>query len=510
MYPVLILRAEIICLIILLFMTVNSARYKLGKNNKVNNYILYSAVIHVILDIVTVLTVNNLDIQNSFLNKFLHVLFYISAMYFSTNFLRYVLQLCYPKYKFKTVLSNAYLVIFAIYALVAPKGIIYNPGNGTYSSYGPAAIIGFATAFIELFIAMLLMIFNNKKIKNNVMYTLFPTSVITNVLIIVQILVPEFLATGMSVTLLCVGLFFSNENPAQVFQQKNKIEAINKMMTNVEFEEKMKEYNEDFEKDKTKVYSFIKCSIQQLAEVNNRLGHSVGDDYIANVINRIFVAFNDALAIGRSSGSEVIVVYKGLDEDAITKRIKAFNVGLKASGTNLPYEPKVSCGYSLSAITSQDLNEVLKATEFSLYNAKNNDMTTSELIKGVSIDTTGLNNFMFDAVALADETNWPYIINLSTNVARISKSWAERFDFPNEIIYDFPTVWTNCIHPNDRKGFVDDFTETFNGNKPEHHYDYLALDKYGKYIKCSCHGKVFVIDEKTTLFAGHMYLKEGK
>lgn len=511
MYPILILRSEIICILILFFLLINFRRYKLSKNSSLT-LLLFLAFLHVVFDIVTVITVNNLDTIPGLVNDICHVIFYITAMGFASVYLNYVLMLFYSKFKPNKLITIIILIAYTACVLLIPAlKIEYLPQKGTYASGGLAAIIGFAYAYVCYIFALFVMIINKNKIKENVMYSLVPISVIVVALITIQIFEQSFLVTGVSVTLTTVGLFFSNDNPAQVFQKRNSIDALGVLKTNKDFVEDLKKYDIAYQNHEISSMAIIKCVINNLADVNNSLGHAVGDDYISIVISRAVSSFKDALAIYRYSGSELIIIYKDIDERTLDTYIKSFYSAIKISGATLSYEPSASCGYCMSSSNYNSITDVYRAADHSLYVNKEADKGGSELLEsnGISTETAGLNHFLYDAMLVGDHDDHPYILNLKTNVMRITPKWRDDFGLTNDIMYDLPSVWISHIHPDDRQAFIDDFTATVNGTQKEHHCDYRSMDKDGKYRNCSCHGGVFTTLDGTTVFAGHMYVKKG-
>ena len=92
---VLVLRAELVCLIILLYLTFVSRTYRMGKDVRIFNQILFFAIIHVVMDMVTVYTVNNLG--DNLLNKIAHIIFYLSAIMYSYMMCLYTLNLSRPQ-----------------------------------------------------------------------------------------------------------------------------------------------------------------------------------------------------------------------------------------------------------------------------------------------------------------------------------------------------------------------------------------------------------------------------
>lgn len=93
MYPLLIVREEIVCLILLIFLGINARYYKMGKDNGSFQRMLVYAIGHVVFDIITVLTVNNPDKVPAWFNYAAHVVFYLFAILFAHEFFCYVIAL---------------------------------------------------------------------------------------------------------------------------------------------------------------------------------------------------------------------------------------------------------------------------------------------------------------------------------------------------------------------------------------------------------------------------------
>lgn len=79
---VLTLREEFVCLVFLVFMIAYHIIYKRGEDNKEGTAFLklsFYAFLHVLLDIITIITVNNLGVFPATANKWLHIAFYCVA-----------------------------------------------------------------------------------------------------------------------------------------------------------------------------------------------------------------------------------------------------------------------------------------------------------------------------------------------------------------------------------------------------------------------------------------------
>ena len=69
----------------------------MGKDARVFNFILLFAVMHVVMDMVTLYTVNNQDTVPLVVNKIAHSVFYLSAILYSYVICLYTLRMSRPR-----------------------------------------------------------------------------------------------------------------------------------------------------------------------------------------------------------------------------------------------------------------------------------------------------------------------------------------------------------------------------------------------------------------------------
>lgn len=119
------------------------------------------------------------------------------------------------------------------------------------------------------------------------------------------------------------------------------------------------------------------------------------------------------------------------------------------------------------------------------------------------LDTSELNNPMFDGFADTSRRRYIYVCNMATGVSRWSKSIVEDFGLPGEYMEDAGEVWAAHIHPDDRDAYVKDIQAIFAGEKDTHVMDYRSCNKDGEYVICTCQGRVIRGAEgHTDLFIG--------
>lgn len=369
MYPILILREEFVCLIVLLFLGMASTRFDLGRDTNAFRRLLGFAIVHIVLDIVTILTVNNHDSVPKLLNEILHVLFYLSAILYAKEICQYVVDRCYPELS-KRVFWTMFLPI-ALYLLALPfLNIEYIPVEGTYSSSGSAAFCGFGIAGFYFVTAIVLIFINLKKLGNMTAFSLLPMLLILITSEIAQILVKELLFTGGAITIVTVGFFFSLENPSVVFERKMLTDALTGMGSRHSYEADMQRMQHQYERNPGQKYLFVFCDINDLRNVNNRFGHHEGDKYISLVATSLVSCLKKAKSMYRIGGDEFIVVYIDTPEQVAVAELKAAEEMVRNAKTDAGYSTGIAVGYAISGAQYTLLDDVVRAADAEMYRKK--------------------------------------------------------------------------------------------------------------------------------------------
>lgn len=516
MYPVIILREELVCLVLLLFMWFTSRSYDMGKDSRSFTRLTIFAISHVVFDIVTVWLVNLVDANQNdkvfmFITHVAHLLFYMSAILFSKEILNYVIHLSYPKHARKLYLIG--FILPALYlALLPVMGLPqYEAAEGTWSSTGTAAYVGYSIAFVYFLTALILMTINIKKISRSMSTALFPMMLILIAAVIIQAIYKPFLFTGGAVTIVTIAFFFSLENPVHVFRQKMMTDALTGMGSRHNYEMKIEELNKLYEKGNAPKYTFAFIDINRLRDVNNRYGHQEGDHYITLVATQLAEQLKTASGIYRIGGDEFIVFYTDKDETETLHELNNVQSGLKAAAVDLEYEAGVAIGFASSSEQYKTIHEIIKAADYAMYiNKAEAHAKPANIVSptGAKVNPVGLTNRLFDAVANISDSNFPFLTNLETNVTRVSATWKERFALPDEYLFDFAAIWSNYIHPEDRKNYLSEITAIKTGKKKQLDVSYRALTKGHKYIYCNSKGRVLDgSDGQPPIFAGTLTLQ---
>lgn len=492
MYPLLIVREEIVCLTILIFFWINGRFYQMGKDHGSFQRMLAYAIGHVVFDIVTVLTVNNLDKVPSWFNFGAHVVFYLFAILFSQEFFCYVLALSYEKRIQKKVRIGGFCLM-ALYVLLLPVlPIVYLQGNGTNYSLGPAAFVGYGLAMVFFVGSGVILAVNYRKLAPHVRMSLIPMLTLLVMAECIQIAVPELLITGGAATIVTVGFFFSLENPTDVFKQKLMIDALTGVKSRHSYEMDIERMEEEYARNQSIRFGMVFCDLNNLKAVNDQRGHLEGDAYIGHIAQLLMKDLRRAEGIYRMGGDEFLAVYRDVDEADIRRETEQVRADCEALSEKKPYRMSVAIGYAVSGEEYANLRNVLRAADYLMYKNKAEMKRAVAFLSadGQKLNIAGLTDRIFDVFAATGEHNYLTLCNMSTNVSRWSESAVEYFGLPGEFIFDCATVWMEYIHPDDRAGYWADISDVFAGVKTDHDMEYRVRNKRGEYVLCTCRGTV--------------------
>ena len=511
MSPLLILREEIVCLIVLFFLVFISRSYRMGKDGKLFDGMVACAITHAVLDAVTVWTVNHQECVPPIINITLHIAFYMTAMLYSTEFFLYVLKQGYPKLNKKW--DRLLLVPAGIYLLLVSAGVLKidlsKYYNGTYSSSGSAPIAGFALCFVYFIVSLAVILVKRKTIGRHIKLSLIPMLLVMITVEIVQVFVPEFLFTGGAVTAITVGFFFTLENPAAVLERKVMMDALSGLRSRSSYEHDLLEYEKEFGKDRSIPFTFVFMDISNLRAVNGVYGHQEGDGYITETAVLLVMNMKAATHIYRMGGDEFLAIYRETEEETVIRDIRRVHDACAKQNEKKPYRTELAVGYAISNSGYTRLRDVLRVADYMMYRNKA-DLKREAAIgarreTGTHLNLSGLTDRVYDAMCLTGDRYYPFLTNMETGVTRLSPAMVAFFQLENEFVDDFEHTWTRYIHPDDLEGYERDLHETLRGAREYHYYKYRAKAPNGEYVDITCRGGVYHgQDGEADIFCGYM------
>ena len=177
-------------------------------------------------------------------------------------------------------------------------------------------------------------------------------------------------------------------------------------------------YNSDvvkFDKKKSKNFSCIYIDVNELHTINNKYGHTVGDEmliFIANTLKEVFYGNH----IYRMGGDEFVVFCVDTKQSRVAKNIEILNEQLRAKNYY------VSIGLSFST-QNTDTKKMLKEAEIRMYEAKaeyyqNKQLTTEISNKDFVQIKTGIREIDTMISVLKENYSGIYRVSLDTDKAK--------------------------------------------------------------------------------------------
>ena len=218
MNPLLILREEIVCLVILLFLLVNALAYQTGRDSGSFLRLALCAVGHVACEILVVLAMNPPGRVGAGANRLFHAFFYLFAVLFAYEFFCCTVRLGFASRAAVRRARRWGLPAVLLYAAALPfLPLYYLKGNGIHYGMGPFIVVSFAVAMLYFAASAVILFLRRRRIPRQVKLALLPLLLAMMATEGLQWAVPELFFSGGALTVVTVGFFFALENPADFY-----------------------------------------------------------------------------------------------------------------------------------------------------------------------------------------------------------------------------------------------------------------------------------------------------
>ena len=365
----LILREEIICAIVLIFLIFYYLVNKVKDKDMLFLKISLLALVYVFFDAVTVITVNNRNLVSDELNRFLHICFYITGLLFSIWFYNYVVQLTI-RYKYIRKMKTAgYLIFVAFILSLLFLPMEYVEGRGTHYSYGPLAILGYALFLLYCTASVVMLLMKRKKLDKRIRRSLLPMLIAMYIAVIIQAIIPELLMTGGNATLICIALFVALDNPDKDFMKQALWDFSTGLNNRNCYNRDIAKYVDQAEiKKRSRTIGFVVADMNYLKTINDKYGHTEGDKLLAAAADVLRTHLKSAENIYRLGGDEFTAIYLSTEDSVVLKEIS--DVQAACSLVNISSIPlSIAMGYA-SGVMGKDIPEIFGLADQRMYENK--------------------------------------------------------------------------------------------------------------------------------------------
>lgn len=361
-----LLRADIACLIIVANLLIFSLIWRKKNVRAKNNYITLVAANlgHVAFGIITVITVN-LPTVPRLLNDICHFIFYAFAVLFVAEYYVYILSLIMPKRKIKKHRLAAYIVCSLGLICVPILNYEYVEGEFTNYSTGLGVMICFGMTAVMLCLAVVVVIINKKRIEKSALFAIIPITIVSLILGCTQIFIPEFLYTGCAMTLISINLLFLIENPAQYIQERSYIDYATGLYNRNCYED---DINNLEKRTPDAGLAVVMFDLNHLKYINDKYGHGEGDTQLMIAAEVLQSTLSSADKIYRIGGDEFLAIYSAKISN-IPSELSSMKQKCEALSvyTKVPIVIAAGCAVQSGGET---LKELIQRADASMYKNK--------------------------------------------------------------------------------------------------------------------------------------------
>ena len=358
--------------------------------NTLFRFVLLFQVISLIFDMITVYTVNNLDVVPPLLNRVFHIVFIYALCCFTFFTFIYVRQLALGDDRGKKM-----IVILGIPAALSIVAVTFAPlGYAEADITNYAVGVGASIVYVVVGIYIAAMIFYilrywakiDAEKRRIMLIALLSESCIS----VVQLFIPTLLVSGLGTTLITLAVYLTVENPDRVLRElyyneklsvesaKKKVEeiayidALTGIMNRRQFMKLASELFEEIKLVKGDAYVII-FDLDHFKSVNDTHGHKTGDNVLKCAVERVQKSIRQSDLFARYGGEEfVLFIY---DKDKINIEMYAERIRSAININNMSFDDGISLSVSASfGIThinnANDLEDALNIADKALYEAK--------------------------------------------------------------------------------------------------------------------------------------------
>lgn len=371
MNVLLILREEIVCALILIFLMLNQKAYGKKKQNKYFYRLCFWALAHIVFDGITVYTANNRECVSAWLNEGVHYIFYFVSLFFCFDYFKYTLDIVFHKREFgkKNILLWAPNIVYFLF--VPFLEIEYKQGKGTYYSGGPAVMFTYAIVMVYIILCLALIIRHRQEIARNV-YCIWLVCILTFLCgVVIQCLIPEILFIGGLITIVVVGVYFSLENPIRDYRKKAYEDGGTGLYNRNAYDEKIAEFEERYAVSfGYKKFSCVVLDANFLKQTNDTYGHEVGDELIQKVAEKLNEHLKSAYGIYRIGGDEFAAFYMETEKEIIQQEVDSLQAELNATYLSVDKKISVAIGWAQADRYCKEIRDVIRMADERMYENK--------------------------------------------------------------------------------------------------------------------------------------------
>lgn len=169
-----------------------------------------------------------------------------------------------------------------------------------------------------------------------------------------------------------IGVFSDIQTQKQLMddlKQRAELDPLTNILNKVECQNQINTY---LSENPQKTGALFMIDVDNFKDINDNLGHQLGDSVLQDVAVRIQQIFPETGIVGRIGGDEFVVFLPDADEALASKKAEELTQSLRLSyfGSTSKYEISSSIGIALFSDHGHGFDELFHCADISLYDAK--------------------------------------------------------------------------------------------------------------------------------------------
>ena len=257
-------------------------------------------------------------------------------------------------------------------------------------------------------------------------------------------------------------------------------------------------------------HSIAFVDLDGLKYCNDHFGHLEGNRYLIECAERLRLHAKPGERVYRIGGDEFMVLSREATADQLQERLEASRESLSQlhmDGSGIPFSFSYGCAHADPG-NGDDRKQLVAEADRRMYDYKLTKTARDKRREDPQdfrafTDFMGIQDRIFQAMALTAPGRYLFICNIDTNRSHWSRNAVHDFDLPGESAFDMGAIWAEHIHPDDRAAWQQDIDAIFTGRKHHHSMRYRAKDAKGRYVMVTCTGvRLDGQENEATLFVG--------
>lgn len=240
------------------------------------------------------------------------------------------------------------------------------------------------------------------------------------------------------------------------------------------------------------------CDINELKQVNDRLGHREGDTMLCHVASAMTQKLEVHDLVFRLSGDEFVLVFYDIGKSKAGERIQRILDYLKEKKPHVGITYNISFSFGLVEVYPEEqctVSDLIEKADNRMYIQKRNYHIMRAAQKLEQQKSQDIRKFVYNKEYLFDalmNSTDDYIFagNMLTGTFRYPPAMVTEFGLPGEVVENAAAFWGEKIHPLDKASFLESNQEIADGRAEYHDIEYRAKNAEGQWIWLQCRGNM--------------------